>query len=325
MSTELARLRGRLPQVTDRLLLELINDLRTADDLVRRRAANRPAGRLLGLLTGADRRRDTLTLRGLVDNQRALQAMIVDLVGDVGFSMDALACALEDLDRVTADVEWLGTAVVNLSQECDRRLDAVRQDLTGLAEEVELLRLEQRAAADREGALAAWGARVRYDGLPWLIQVVLVGREIFASAGGLLHHRDPRPSRLDRVAHQILAQRTPPDAPVTTAAALGAAMTATPAADRELVAAVLGAGQGRLTRWQRQPLAALLREALARPDAEPAAVLQLVRAGYGWVDGTFDAHGFVREVVQEQADATAATAAELRGAARPAIEPGPAR
>lgn len=181
MGLDLQELARTNPPALDAVAIELVSSIAVAGDLLRFKARRGLLGRLVDRFTTS---RDLLLDESFGSAITALSALFLDLERDVILSdlavtrvADAVAALQVEADRqavknaeTDAALQQLMTATGKLRS----RVDAIEHRLTAVE-----LHVAARDTVDR--ALAAWTAGRTYAGMPWLLQVVLLAREICSS------------------------------------------------------------------------------------------------------------------------------------------------
>ncbi|MGW1275933.1 hypothetical protein ACWD4V_03120 [Streptomyces tsukubensis] len=303
-----------VPLVDDRLLLELLNDLHTADDLTRARAREGFFARLLAQVTGHSRRRDLAVTGALVGAQRGTLAWISELTDRLA-ATDLVVAEVTDevtrvnhrVDRLDARLQWaeggvrdLGIALAKLAEQTGR----------GLAEHDERLqRVESTLAVDR--AVRRWRHPRPDPNLGRLAGAMLLAREVAGGPAGEYAASKPGAG----VEHE-LAERMLQDPPepwydgIRPIVGLLAESTRTLPGDesRIMVAELLGEGVPEALTGTRGPLSSALRKtALATtvegvdPDAAAVAALHTATGnGSDYVAPSLSAEELVRQIIREQ-------------------------
>ncbi|MFE7541651.1 diguanylate cyclase regulator RdcB family protein [Streptomyces platensis] len=176
-----------VPLVDDRLLLEVLNDLHTADDLVRAKVREGFFARLLTQVTGRGRRRDVAVAGGLVGAQRGTLAWLSGLTERLTVTDLVVAEVADEVGRVRTRVDQLNTRL-EWAERGIRDLALVLAELAeqtgrGLAEHDErLCRVESRQAID--DAVRRWRHPRPDPDLGWLPGAMLLAREVAAGPAG---------------------------------------------------------------------------------------------------------------------------------------------
>jgi hypothetical protein len=303
-----------VPLVNDRLLIELVNELHTADDLSRGRGRETFFGRLLGRATGRARRRDQAIDEAVIGAQRrtvdwvkSLNARlaVTDLV--VAEVSDELTQVSKRLDTVESVLTWtadglreLANVVAELATQTSQVLDDHERRLSAL---------ESKDAINE--AIGRWRRPVPDPGLPWLVGAVLVAREVVAGPAGKHMFNFPEAGFGQLLTAKLLADPPQPwyqgVRPVRVL--LADAVAALPSDEhKQMVADLLGDGISERFAIKAGPLTAALARAaaLAGYDGTPpdeaarTALRDTLRSGDRFVFRSLSAEELVRQIVDEQ-------------------------
>jgi hypothetical protein len=326
----------RNPLVSDRMILQLTNDIVVAEDLGQRQRT--VVGRMLDQITGKGDRATALSIQALADSERILMAWITDVAQTSAITNLTLARVTEHvthtrrgLAEVTAaqqglaeEVGMLTRVLKNVLAEVDDRFMQVGMRLDELERRLNIAELKQEARDRYEDSVEAWEQGRAYAELPWACQVMLLAREVASGPYGLLERATGEQGYRDRLANRILARRNFPQAVsrpfvVPQLCENAAAELETPERVM-LVAELLESGLASSLAMPTGPLTWLLRttlelstsydESQARLGAE---ALRLTREQYGWLDATADREVFVRRAVTEHADSAQQLRLQLSG------------
>ncbi|MBM9507942.1 diguanylate cyclase regulator RdcB family protein [Actinacidiphila acididurans] len=315
-----------VPLVDDRLLLEVLNDLHTADDLVRTTAREGFFARLLAQVTGRARRRDLAVAGGLVGAQRGTLVWLTGLTERLAVTDLVVAEVTDEVGRIRAEVNRLDTRLRSAEQGI-RDLALILAELAeqtgrGLAEHDERLRkVEARLAVD--DAVRRWRHPRPDPGLGRLPRAVLLAREVAAGPAGEF----AASGHSGYVEHDLVERmlQDPPapwyDGVRSVAGLLADAARQLPGDEhRIMLAELLGEGVHKELTGERGPLSsALSTVALATgvegvdPEAAAKAALRgAVGSGARYVAASLSAEELLRQIVAEQFAEAAARRARLR-------------
>lgn len=178
-------LQRQVPVVRDKVLLDLVNGIQVNGDIIRYRKNRGFFGRLLDELGGSDHQRQILLDGNLIAGQKALCDWILELTDSLRISQVALEVTQQSLLEVRSamrsqksDIQTLGETFDYLTQQFDSKLNI-------LEVRIQNIEIENSARRDFEKILGFWLARQTYTGLPWLIQIILLIREVFSSSVAL--------------------------------------------------------------------------------------------------------------------------------------------
>ncbi|WUH98458.1 hypothetical protein OHR68_33910 [Spirillospora sp. NBC_00431] len=322
---DMRKVADAIPNVPDRMLLELGNSVTVTTDLARRRPT--VIGRLLDTVTGRGARTDAIVKDALASGQEGLTAWVTEVCARGEVTALNLArvtrhvhAARTQLNRVesagrrTADELHALTALLGEAHRAIHdRLDGFAEDMVDVRNRLDVVELKQEAAEAFDHSTGAWANGQTYSGLPWLFQVSLLVQHVAAGPAGAVEHLTGDSGFRERLVHRILGD-------ASTRAALGGSFTlpvlltgsleALPSDGHRLLTAELhGAGLSQELAPPVRPLTTTVRTALelaALPQGTPAdpgrTALELTRMRHGWVDASADPLGFVRLLVDEHAD-----------------------
>lgn len=181
MRLDLQELARTNPPATDAVAIELVSSIAVAGDILRFKSRRGVLGRLIDRFSTS---RDFVLHESFGTAITALGALFADLERDVTLSdlavarvAGAVAELQEQTERLAVRSAATDAALQQLAATTEKlraRVDAIEHRLTAVE-----LHVAARDTVDR--ALAAWIAGRTYAGLPWLLQVVLLAREICSS------------------------------------------------------------------------------------------------------------------------------------------------
>lgn len=329
--------RGRLAQ---ELLGAALAQIDQTGRLVEERAGRSVIRRLAAAARHRNRAEEIKIQRDLLRNQQALtvqaeallrHAMAVDadialVAGFLRRAQHVAAHAEDSALRAQAGLAGLADAVAGLSAyvidmetRLDGRIDALQRQIDRLDQRVEQLEADSAAPHALKAAVKGWQAGRTYPGLPWACQMMLLAQEVFNGPCGMyeLLTGDTRRYRDELAAAVHISGREgwadhQPRAQIlaSTAAAIGGGDTAT------LVAELLGAWVASVLQDKpRGPLVGGLRDLLGLEPAmvDLPAAEAILQTGTSWVPPRMTGSGYLRQVIDEQAD----TALLIRRGLRP--------
>ncbi len=162
-------LAGRVPVVTDRSLIRLVNGLAVAEDLSAPRSDDF-FSRLLRVLAGRDEARARLVDAHLAGAQDVLTEWAESLTRSGTITNLALLQTQRHLLQTAGLARRHDDQIQGLGAELSRLIAATRSQLTDLESRVATLEAVQELTRITE----AWLARETYSGLPWLLAVTLL-------------------------------------------------------------------------------------------------------------------------------------------------------
>jgi len=178
-------LQRRVPVVSDKALIDLVNGIQVSGDVVRYRKSRNFFGRLIDKVTGGERERELLVQGNLITGQATLHQWILELTDSLNISRVGLEVTQKSLELTQKSLLEARNAIRNQRQSLDELrhlIQAVSKDLSD-----RIHKLENRVSAneDLERIINAWAAERTYVGLPWAVQIALLSREVFSSSVAL--------------------------------------------------------------------------------------------------------------------------------------------
>jgi hypothetical protein len=352
-SAELRRLVRDMPLAKERELVELVSDAAVITALNDARGREPFFRRLVGAVTGADRRNQVEITSRLLGRQRSMeswmrelsdQGAVTDLaIAQMAGHLRAVQHQLAHVERVAEqalyEVRELAGIVAELAREVDarlgehdRRLDEHQDRIVELERRLLRTELWQSAWAGFDRSVRRWESRGAYGSAAFAYQVALLAREVARGPCGVHEFVARDAAWRDRLVERVLADpRVAAAWPASRSLddVLDEAWQALPTTDhRSMVAELLGAGlpadlstpDGELSK----ALVLSMELAARRPDIRPVDVGRtavdtvLRRAGY--LPTGYTVGAFVRRVVDEQADGAQEALHRLRGDAAAAAE-----
>lgn len=186
---ELKELEQRIPLVSDKAIIDLINGIEVSRDLVNYRKNRGFFGQLIDNLDGSDRTRKLLLDGNLIAGQETLKNWVLELTDSLKISQVALHITQESLLEARQAIRGVKQNL-KLNEESINTLTKnfllLEQKLNNKFQEIEnrLRKLERKVSAndDFDYILTAWMAEETYYKLPWTIQIPLLAKQIFNSA-----------------------------------------------------------------------------------------------------------------------------------------------
>lgn len=181
-TNHLSQLQNRIPTVSDKALINLVNGIQVNKDIIRYRKNRGFFGNLFDKLDGSNSKRRILLDGNIIAGQEALHNWVLELTDSLKVSQVALEVTqkslLEARNAIRNQKQCLQTQeekLAQLAEQINTRINNI---------ETRLRQLEIRIAAneDLDRIITAWSAAQTYHNLPWVIQVALLAREVFSSA-----------------------------------------------------------------------------------------------------------------------------------------------
>jgi hypothetical protein len=186
---ELEKLERRVPIVSDKAIISLVNGIQINYELIRYQRQQGFFGRLFDGLSGADAGRRILLDGNLIAGQQALCDWVMEFADSLRISQIAFEVTQNSLIEARSAIRKQKQSLMIQSQEIeilDGKLSALTNKIDSRIDEIEdrvhTLELAVAAQKDFEQVITAWEAKLSYIGLPWIIQVVMLVKEIFSSS-----------------------------------------------------------------------------------------------------------------------------------------------
>ncbi len=185
----LHQLQRRVPLVSDKLLVNLVNGVQISKGIIDYRQSRGFFGQLLDKLTGSDRKRQILLDGNLIAGQQALKDWVLELTDSLRISQVALQVTQESLLETRDAIrnynrlfsEHLDDFIA-LSESLDQLALAVHGRFDDIETRVKRLEINNSARDDFDRIITKWRAKQTYNSLPWVFQVVFLARETFSSS-----------------------------------------------------------------------------------------------------------------------------------------------
>jgi YjcZ-like protein len=312
-------LQQRIPVVGDKALVDLINGIDVSRDILRYRKGRSFLGKLIDQLGGKDEKLQSLLNDNSVVGQVALTQWILELCDSIRISQVALQVTQNSLLEARNAIRRQH----DKSQLQEHRLQSVEQKIELLSvqvyeriDEIEarLGKVELRVSAneDLERILAAWSAEQTYSKLPWVIQILLLVREVFSSAvityelqsGDTEKFRELLTNRIVAASPQM------PKIFFGLSDLLEQTCTTIAERDRVIIAGLTEVRSLSQHRLQTMPYLFTIGTTLelatlpsgAKPEQPAKCAIELCRNQIDDIPGITDTRKFVRQLIQETAD-----------------------
>lgn len=320
----LEELQRRIPVVSDKALIDLVNGIQVSKDLIRYRKNRGFFGQLIDALDGSDalgasfasRKRQLLLDGNLIAGQEAFHQWVLELSDSLHISQVALEVTqqslLEARDAIRRQKQIQEEALLALTQGLTQLAQQVGTRLNELEARVQKLEVRVAANEDLDRIVTAWAAEQTYIKLPWAVQVALLAREVFSSSVATyeLETGDTNRYRSLLVNKILSTSKQLPKSFFGLADLLDYSWVEMTDSDRQLSATLLEIRSIPQQRLQNTPLLFALGTTLelatlpeeARPSKPGQSAIALCRAQIGSVSRTTDAREFIATVIDETAN-----------------------
>ena len=171
---ELARELGRVPHLSEKMLVDLVDGTETARDLIQDQKNQGLFGQLWGTLDGSNRRRDVIIKEQTQASIEALTSFAFDLTDSLRLTQESLMRVAEKLSATRKDLlyvaresrvglESLQVRLGELDQRISVRLQSAEERLNAIEDNIEIDQLTK-----------AWLSGRYYGGYPLPAQVAFV-------------------------------------------------------------------------------------------------------------------------------------------------------
>ncbi len=192
---DLLELEERVPIVTDKCLIDLVNGLSTASDLVQFRKGQTVLNRLIGNWSGANRERDLVFQETVVVNQKTLLDLVKELWERSTVSELALIVTqrslLETRQTFRQFLETSNRREADIEKKIQELVEAVDAKISSLETRIDNIERKLMASDDFERIITSWTAGKSYSGMPLAVQIVFLAREVFSSSVGRFDVSNP--------------------------------------------------------------------------------------------------------------------------------------
>ena len=307
---ELQEKESKIPIITDKILVDLVNSIQVNDDLISFRQKRGLFGQFFDNLTGADRKRQLATDKNVNVAMQSFHDLVLDIANNLNVSNNAISDINEKLIETRQAIRN-HREEINLLQDIFNQLKDKVED-----HEHRILKLEQRVYRTEvqhriEDAIAAWQSKRTYQGFHWAIQVAFVTREIVDYALGdyeRLITKDKDSQLRQSISDRILAtDNTIPDCDFPLTNLLNLSYSETSQENQELAGYLLEVESISEQRIAKTPylftLGKTLELATQQPHQDPAkAAFELCRRyPNAWIYHETSKREFVERIVNETA------------------------
>lgn len=182
---QMQNLQTRIPVVSDKALIDLVNGIQVSGEVVRYRKSRNFFGRLMDTLTGGERERELLVQGNLIGGQVTLHQWILELSESLNISRVGLEVTQKSLEVTQKSLLEARNAIRNQRQSIEELRQLIQLVSKDLGDRIRKLEVRVSANEDLERIINAWAASRTYDGLPWAVQIALLAREVFSSSVAL--------------------------------------------------------------------------------------------------------------------------------------------
>lgn len=317
---ELEDLERRVPIISDKALINLVNGIQVNRDLIRYQKQQGFFGRLFDKLAGKDTERQILLDGNLIEGQQALFNWAMEFADSLRISQIALELTQNSLFETRRAIRNQRETLTIHKQDIsilDEKLNTLTHKIEGriyrIEDRVSTLELNIAAQKNFEQVITAWEAKLTYSSLPWIIQVAMLVKEVFSGSVSVyeLRTKDMKTYR-NQLVNRILASSEIAHTKFFSLSDLldSSLQQLENLSDLELSLGILETHTLPYARKQRMPLvftvtttlelAALSEE--IRPSKPGRCAVEICRAQVQDLDYTTTMSNFVKQVTYETAD-----------------------
>lgn len=186
---KLQELERRVPIASDKALINLVNGIQVNRELIFYKKSRGFFGKIFDNLVGKDRERQTLIDGNLIAGQEALCNWVTELTDSLRISQIALELTqnslLEARIAIRKQKEYFSNQKKDLALldiKLNELTHKIENRLLNFEDRIRNLELNAAAQKDFELIITSWEAKLTYVNLPWIIQTIMLIKEIFSSA-----------------------------------------------------------------------------------------------------------------------------------------------
>ena len=187
--TSIQQIEKRIPPVSDKALINLVNGIQVNQNILSYRKSRGFIGQLLDSLTKSDRDRQLILDGNLIAGQQTLHNWVLELTDSLRISQLGLQVTQKSLlearnaIRVNKNrLQHQEQVIIDLTQQLTQLAQQVDYRFQAIEARIHQIEIKIAANEDLDSIISAWEANRTYYDLPWLIQIILLVKEIFSSA-----------------------------------------------------------------------------------------------------------------------------------------------
>ncbi|WP_019504158.1 hypothetical protein [Pleurocapsa sp. PCC 7319] len=146
-------------------------------------------GQLLDRLTGSDRDRQLLLDGNLIAGQQTLHNWVLELTDSLRISQLGLQITQKSLLEARniirlnkSRLQHQERAIIDIAEQLSKLTQQIDNKFKTIEARIHQLETKVAANEDLDAIISAWEANQTYHDFPWLIQIILLVKEIFSSA-----------------------------------------------------------------------------------------------------------------------------------------------
>ncbi len=181
-TNHLEQLQNRIPTVSDKALINLVNGIQVNKDIIRYRKNRGFFGKLFDRLDGSDSKRKILLDGNIIAGQEALHNWVLELTDSLNISQIALEVTQKSLLEARNAIRNQKQCLQLQEEKLNQLAEQINIRINNIETRLRQLEIRVTANEDLDRIITAWAAGQTYNNLPWVIQVALLAREVFSSA-----------------------------------------------------------------------------------------------------------------------------------------------
>ena len=310
-TNHLEQLQNRIPTVSDKALINLVNGIQVNKDMIRYHKNRGFFGKLFDKFDGSDRKRRVLLDGNIIAGQEALHNWVLELTDSLNISQIALEVTQKSLLEARNAIRNQKQCLQVQEEKLNQLVEQINTRINNIETRLRQLEIRVTANEDLDRIITAWAAGQTYNNLPWTIQVALLAREVFSSAVVIyeLETGDTQRFRELLVNKIIATHKQLPNSFFGIGDLLDYSSASMTADDRELTASLLEIRSFTTQRLFDIPHLFVIGTTLelaipetAKPDKPGQIAVSLCRNQINTISRTSDAREFITAVVEETAN-----------------------
>lgn len=181
-TNHLEQLQNRIPTVSDKALINLVNGIQVNKDIIRYRKNRGFFGKLFDKLDGSHSKRRILLDGNIIAGQEALHNWVLELTDSLNISQIALEVTQKSLLEARNAIRNQKQCLQVQEEKLNQLAEQINIRINNIETRLRQLEIRVTANEDLDRIITAWAAGQTYNNLPWTIQVALLAKEVFSSA-----------------------------------------------------------------------------------------------------------------------------------------------
>lgn len=175
---EIKQLEERIPPVSDKALIDLVNGFDVSRDILRYRKRRKFWDWLFDQCSRDEEKRQLLFDENMLVGQENMTKLVMELTDSLRISHVAVEITQQSLLEARQAIR-IHSQELRMIQE---QIEKIVSYLDNHEERLRHIELKLTVKEDFERIITAWMSNQTYVGLPWIMQVMLLAREVFSSS-----------------------------------------------------------------------------------------------------------------------------------------------